>query len=118
MSEEATTVPEAGTAQLTLSGEEIKEAIKEVIDPEIGLNIVDLGLIYEVIPNPQSGMVHVNMTLTSPGCPAGPEITSAVWMTVKRLPGVEDCEVKLVWSPRWDPAVHASEEGRLYLGIW
>lgn len=100
------------------SAEDIREAIKEVIDPEIGMNIVDLGLIYDVLPNVETGVVDVNMTLTSPGCPVGPEITSAVWMTVKRLPGVKDCEVKLVWSPRWDPSVHASEEARLYLGLW
>ena len=120
MSEETTTethLPQAALP-LTLSSEEIREAIKEVIDPEIGINIVDLGLIYDVLPNPETGTVDVNMTLTSPGCPAGPEITSAVWMTVKRLPGVKDCEVKLIWSPRWDPQVHASEEARLYLGIW
>lgn len=111
MSEEqaVATLPDAET---------IKEAIKEVIDPEIGINIVDLGLIYDVIPDTESGQVQVNMTLTSPGCPAGPELTSAVWMTVKRLEGVKDCDVKLVWTPRWDPQVHASEEGRMYLGLW
>ena len=98
--------------------EEVREALKEVIDPEIGINIVDLGLIYDVLPNLETGHVDVNMTLTSPGCPAGPELTSAVWMTVKRMAGVKDCEVKLIWSPRWDPNVHASEEGRMHLGIW
>ena len=98
--------------------EEITEAIKEVIDPEIGINIVDLGLIYEVVPDPESGHVVVNMTLTSPGCPAGPELTSAVWMVVKRMEHVKDCDVKLIWSPRWDPQVHATEEGRMYLGLW
>ena len=128
MSEEVNTAvdpvtEEPGTAEAPPVGalplaEDIREAIKEVIDPEIGMNIVDLGLIYDVIPHPETGMVDVNMTLTSPGCPVGPEITSAVWMTVKRMPGVKDCEVKLVWSPRWDPQVHASEEARLYLGIW
>lgn len=109
--------PYQGTDPLP-TPEVITEAIKEVIDPEIGINIVDLGLIYEVFPDPDTHHVTVNMTLTSPGCPAGPELTSAVWMTVKRLPGVADCDVKLIWSPRWDPQVHASEEGRMYLGIW
>jgi metal-sulfur cluster biosynthetic enzyme len=115
MSEVAT--PEETLPELP-SAEEIREAIKEVIDPEIGMNIVDLGLIYEVLPNAETRVVDVNMTLTSPGCPAGPEITSAVWMTVKRLPGVKDCEVKLVWTPRWNPQEHASEEARMYLGLW
>ncbi len=98
--------------------EVIREAIKEVIDPEIGINIVDLGLIYDVLPNNETGKVDVNMTLTSPGCPAGPEITSAVWMTVKRMTNVKDCEVNLIWKPRWDPNIHASEEARMFLGIW
>ena len=100
------------------SEEEIREALKEVIDPEIGISIVDLGLIYDVLPDPESGHVQINMTLTSPGCPAGPELSSSVWMTVKRMDGVKDCDVKIVWSPRWDPQVHTSEEGRLYLGLW
>lgn len=98
--------------------EAIREAIKDVIDPEIGINIVDLGLIYDVIPNEETRQVEVNMTLTSPGCPVGPELKSSVWLTVKRLPGVEDCEVNLVWKPRWDPSVHASEEAQMFLGIW
>lgn len=98
--------------------EAIREALKDVIDPEIGINIVDLGLIYDVIPNEETRQVEVNMTLTSPGCPVGPELKSSVWLTVKRMDGVEDCEVNLVWKPRWDPSVHASEEAQMFLGIW
>ena len=98
--------------------EAIREALKDVIDPEIGINIVDLGLIYDVIPNEETRQVEVNMTLTSPGCPVGPELKSSVWLTVKRMEGVEDCEVNLVWKPRWDPSVHASEEAQMFLGIW
>lgn len=98
--------------------EQIREALKDVIDPEIGINIEDLGLIYDVEPDPETRMVNVNMTLTSPGCPVGPELKSAVWLTVKRMDGVEDCEVNLVWKPRWDPSVHASEEAQMFLGIW
>ena len=122
--ENTTPAPEATSEEVYVSehpmpsAEECLEAIKEVIDPEIGINIVDLGLVYEVLPNPDTGIVDVNMTLTSPGCPVGPTITSAVWMSVKRLKGVKDCEVKLVWSPRWDPQVHASEDARLLLGLW
>lgn len=98
--------------------ETIREALKDVIDPEIGINLVDLGLIYDVEPNPDTGHVHVNMTLTSPGCPVGPELKSAVWLTVKRLDGVTDCDVDVIWKPRWDPTVHASEEAKMFLGIW
>lgn len=100
------------------SEEAIREALKDVIDPEIGINIVDLGLIYDVIPNEETRQVEVNMTLTSPGCPVGPELKSSVWLTVKRMEGVADCEVNLVWKPRWDPSVHASEEAQMFLGIW
>lgn len=117
MSETAT--QENTTRPALPSPDQILAAIKEdVIDPEIGINIVDLGLIYDVLPDAETGHVVVNMTLTSPGCPAGPELTSAVWMTVKRMEGVQDCDVKLIWSPRWDPQVHASEEGRMILGLW
>ena len=100
------------------SEEAIREALKDIIDPEIGINIVDLGLIYDVLPNEETRQVEVNMTLTSPGCPVGPELKSSVWLTVKRMDGVEDCEVNLVWKPRWDPSVHASEEAQMFLGIW
>lgn len=98
--------------------EEVREALKDVIDPELGINIVDLGLVYEVHPNAETGMVTIIMTFTSPGCPAGPEIKSSVWLTVKRLKNVEDCEVNIVFKPRWDPSVHATEEGQMFLGIW
>ncbi len=98
--------------------EQVLEALKDVIDPELGINIVDLGLIYGAKPDPETGKVEVEMTLTSPGCPAGPEIKSAVWITVKRMDGVEDCDVNLVWKPKWDPMLHASEEAQMFLGIW
>lgn len=101
------------------SEEEIREALREVVDPEIGMNIVDLGLVYEIRRGePEPGHVQINMTLTSPGCPMGPEITSAVWMTVKRMEGVEGCNVELVWDPPWDPSEHASEEVKMALGLW
>ncbi len=112
---------ESGAADVTgpMPNEEvIREALKDIIDPEIGINIVDLGLIYDVEPNEETREVNINMTLTSPGCPVGPELKSAVWLTVKRMSGVADCEVNLVWKPRWDPSVHASEEGQMFLGIW
>jgi metal-sulfur cluster biosynthetic enzyme len=111
----AETTPEAAGFPTV---EEIREALKEVIDPELGFNIVDLGLVYEIRPDPQAKTVEIDVTLTSPGCPLGPEITSAIWMTVKRLQGVQDCKVNLVWKPMWDPTVHASEDVKMALGIW
>ncbi|MDO5295757.1 MAG: iron-sulfur cluster assembly protein [bacterium] len=98
--------------------DEIRQAIYDVVDPEINISIIDLGLVYDIIPNPADRSVHINMTLTSPGCPLGPEITTAVYLKVTRMPGVRDCQVDLVWSPMWDPMVHPTEETRMALGIW
>ncbi|MBQ7568277.1 metal-sulfur cluster assembly factor [bacterium] len=98
--------------------EEIRQAIYSVVDPEINISIIDLGLVYDIIPNPEDRTVKINMTLTSPGCPLGPEITSAVYFNVTRMPGVRDCQVELVWEPMWDPNVNPNEETRIALGIW
>lgn len=100
------------------TAEEIRQVICDVVDPEINISIIDLGLVYDIIPNPEDRTVHINMTLTSPGCPLGPEITAAVYLKVTRIPGVRDCQVDLVWSPMWDPAVNPTEETRMALGIW
>lgn len=100
------------------TSEEVFEALKEVIDPELGINIVDLGLIYEVRIHEEKQLVDIDMTLTSPGCPAGPEIKSAVWLTAKRMDGVQECDVHMVWKPQWSPTEHASDEAKMFLGIW
>ena len=107
------------TAAVPLPSEaEIREALRVVEDPELGISIMELGLVYDIIRNEAERSVQVNMTLTSPGCPLGPEMTSAVYMTLSRMPGVNSCQVELVWSPMWDPQVHASEETRIMLGLW
>jgi metal-sulfur cluster biosynthetic enzyme len=90
--------------------EEVREALKKVIDPELGLNIVDLGLIYDV--KVEEGKASVDMTLTSPGCPAGPQILSSAQAAAGTVEGVHEAEVNLVWKPLWtqdriDPAVRA-----------
>lgn len=100
------------------SVEEIRKVIYDVVDPEINISIIDLGLVYDIIPDAEKRLVQVKMTLTSPGCPLGPEMTSAVYHKVTHMPGVKDCDVELVWSPAWDPMVHANEETRITLGIW
>ena len=100
------------------SEEAIREALHVVTDPEIGISIMELGLVYDVIRDEAQHTVTINMTLTSPGCPLGPEMTSAVYLTVTRMPGVRDCHVELVWSPMWDPQVNATEETRIALGLW
>jgi metal-sulfur cluster biosynthetic enzyme len=96
---------------------EMVEALKAVYDPEIGINIVDLGLVYKV-EKQLDGQVNVDMTLTSPACPLGPVIIDQVQYVVGRLPGVENVSVDFVWTPTWDPRVMASEEAKAELGIW
>lgn len=97
---------------------QIKEALCEVKDPEIGMNIIELGLVYDIILDQNKGSVQINMTLTSPGCPLGPEITGAAYLAITRLPGVKDCHVDLVWTPMWNPEVNPTEEARAALGFW
>jgi FeS assembly SUF system protein len=81
--------------------ESVLEALKSVYDPEIPINIVDLGLVYEVAV--QNGRVHVAMTLTAPHCPLAGFIVQNVKETVEKLEGVESAEVELVWDPPWTP---------------
>lgn len=97
---------------------ELREALKEVYDPELGLNIVDLGLVYDV--KLEDGVAHVKMTLTSPMCPMGPMIEAQVHTTLlARYPDdIKDVNIELVWSPPWDPRTMASEEAKLEMGIW
>lgn len=81
--------------------DEIIEALSHVFDPELGINIVDLGLVYDVAA--QEGQVRVALTLTTPACPLGSVLTDDVRYAVARLPGVEGVEIELVWSPAWHP---------------
>ena len=92
----------------------IIEAIKEIFDPEIPVNIYDLGLIYGVEVN--AGHALVTMTLTTPHCPVAESMPSEVELRVGAVPGVGDAEVVLVWDPPWDPA-KMTDEARLELGM-
>ncbi len=98
------------------TAEDARESLKNVYDPEIGINIVDLGLVYDV-DVAETGDVLVTMTLTSLGCPLGPVIVQEVTGALKDLPGINDVDVKLVWSPPWSPEA-MSEEAKDELGIW
>jgi len=82
--------------------ETVRKALRAVKDPELNLNIIDIGLVYDVEVSP-AGDVHVRMTLTSPGCPAGTEIIDDVKRVVGDLEGVQGVEVELVWEPYWTP---------------
>lgn len=86
----------------TLTPDSIRKALKAVKDPELGLNIVDIGLIYDTSVN-EAGDVRVKMTLTSPGCPSGAEIMQDARTVVQDLEGVNSVEIDLVWEPFWTP---------------
>lgn len=94
----------------------ILEKLKQVKDPEVGLNIVDMGLIYDV--NIEGERVDITMTLTSPGCPFGPQILNGAETAPLELEGVSEVMAHLVWSPPWNPETMMSEEGKDSLGIF
>ena len=91
------------------------EALREIFDPEIPVNIYDLGLIYGVEVS-QSNHVAVTMTLTTPHCPVAESMPAEVELRVGAVPGVGSAEVNLVWDPAWDPA-KMSDEAKLELGM-
>ncbi len=99
---------------IDLSKDEVIEALKEVYDPEIPVNIVDLGLIYDV--EVEDGEVAVEMTLTAQGCGMGPYIAQQAEWRIAEIPGVEDVEVELVWDPPWSPEL-ITEDGKRLLGL-
>ena len=85
----------------TVNEEVARSALRQVKDPELDMNIVELGLVYDV--EVDDGAVRVRMTLTSPGCPAGPMITNDVYRVLRTLEGVKDVNVEIVWEPYWTP---------------
>lgn len=91
------------------------EALREVIDPELMINIVDLGLVYSI--NHTDRKAQVEMTLTSPACPAGPQIIMQSKMALEKVDGIDVAEIKLVMSPPWTPA-RMTDEARDQLGIF
>jgi len=99
----------------TLQEDVVRENLRTVIDPELGISIVDLGLIYGI--EIKESNVEVKMTLTSPACPMGAVIQGQAHQCLKKLPWVNDVNIQLVWSPRWDPRQMASEDARMQLGI-
>jgi FeS assembly SUF system protein len=94
--------------------ERVLEALREIYDPEIPVNIYDLGLIYGV--DVSEGDVAITMTLTTPHCPVAESMPGEVEMRVLAVPGVRDAEVNLVWDPPWGPNL-MSDEARLELGM-
>jgi len=99
--------------------EAVREALKQVIDPELFVNIIDLGLVYQVTTTEveEKSNVAIEMTLTSPACPAGPQIIANSKDVLGRLEGVGEVEVKLVMTPPWTPD-RMTEEAKDQLGIF
>jgi metal-sulfur cluster biosynthetic enzyme len=93
----------------------IRQNLRTVKDPELNLSIVDLGLVYDVAVT-EEGAVDVKMTLTSPGCPSGPEIMGDAEQAVRAVEGVTDVNIELVWEPYWTPE-RIDPRVRAFLGL-
>lgn len=98
--------------------EAVLDGLRPVIDPELNISIVDLGLVRGITVADDTGRVDIDLTLTSPMCPLGPEIMAATKRAAETVTGVTGAEIQLVWSPLWDPRVDATEDARAELGIW
>ncbi|MDE3052474.1 MAG: metal-sulfur cluster assembly factor [Gemmatimonadota bacterium] len=98
----------------TPTAEQVKLALRKVKDPELNLNIIDLGLVYDVMVEDRTAVIA--MTLTSPGCPAGPQIMADAERAVRNMPGVDDVVVNLVWEPYWTPE-RIEPRVRAYMGL-
>jgi metal-sulfur cluster biosynthetic enzyme len=99
-----------------ITKEIIRGKVAEVEDPEIGIGLVDLGLIYDIEVLDEKS-AYISMTLTTPGCPYGPTLVADVEKAVKSL-GMENVEIEIVWDPPWDPVEMASDYAKDVLGIW
>jgi metal-sulfur cluster biosynthetic enzyme len=108
------TEPGSAPQEAVVSVDQVKTALRRVKDPELSLNILDLGLVYDI--KVEGTRVAIDMSLTSPGCPSGPEIMSDAERQLRALPGVQDVTVNLVWSPMWGPD-RIEPRIRAYLGM-
>ncbi len=97
-----------------ITSESVLDALRQCYDPEIPVNVVDLGLIYQI--RIEGGKVNVLMTLTAIGCPVAPEVMANVQEEIKKAPSVEACEVDLTFEPMWTPE-RMTEDARWELGI-
>jgi len=106
--------PEVAAGGGVVSEDQVKLALRRVKDPDLNLNIVDLGLVYAI--GVEGTTVKIDMTLTSPACPSGPELMTNAENEIKSIPGVEKVEVNLVWAPFWTPE-KMEPRVRAYLGF-
>lgn len=100
-----------------IAEETVLDALRTVFDPEIGINVVDLGLIYGVEPLDDDG-VKINFTLTTPACPVGPMLQAQIEQAASSVDGVDHVETEIVFSPPWDPREMCSDEAKFELGIF
>jgi len=99
--------------------EQVREALREVNDPELNLGILELGLVYDIAVEGENGEhVTVTMTLTSPMCPVGPLFKQSVEDRVRAIDGVKSVTVDITFTPPWDPREMASDDVKVMLGIW
>ena len=96
--------------------QQVIEALRKIHDPEIPLNIYDLGLIYALDVDERAGRAHIRMTLTSPACPVAQTFPGTVEGAIKQVPGIKEAQVELVWDPPWSMDT-LSEAARLQLGL-
>lgn len=105
-----------------LSEESVRDMLRTVFDPEIGINIVDLGLVYDIaledIEDATGKKAKVTHTLTTPACPVGPMIRAQIEQAVQNVEGIDAVETELVFSPPWDPKEMCSDEAKFELGIF
>lgn len=115
MRDDPTADPSAsGAAASPTAADGVRLALRKVKDPELNLNIVDLGLVYEIAVD--GGTATIDMSLTSPGCPAGPQIMSDVERAARTVEGVDDVKINLVWDPMWTPD-RIEPRVRAYMGL-
>ena len=115
-----TETPETATALLAVTAEKVLEKLRTVFDPEIPVNIYDLGLIYKIDLNPIEGGkfdLHIDMTLTTPGCPVAGSMPGMVEQAVQNLDELNDVKVNLVWDPPWDKS-RMTDEAKLKLNMF
>ena len=98
----------------------VLDNLQIVEDPELEISVVELGLVYDVRFEQRDCGTHaeIDLTLTSPGCPVAPEIMAAVHRAALSTDGVDSVHVNLVWTPRWDPRKHASEDALMDMGLF
>ncbi len=105
---------------MSVTKESVLAAIHPVEDPEMEISLVELGLVYDVRIEEKDDSIHaeIDLTLTSPGCPMAPEIMASVHRAALSTEGLETVHINLVWTPRWEPKIHASEDALMDMGIF